>query len=76
MTALSTTASDAAEYKLAVEAEVQQLMQLAVGDDPHVDAVGVSRVVGHVWLSAITRWVGGLARRAVWSRSCATPCTC
>ncbi|MFT5201898.1 MAG: hypothetical protein ACI9C1_001279, partial [Candidatus Aldehydirespiratoraceae bacterium] len=22
---------------------------------------GVARVIGHVWLSAISRWVGGLA---------------
>ena len=61
ITALSTTDPAAADYKLAVEAEVQQLMVAAIGDDPDVDAAGVSRVMGHVWLSAISRWVGGLA---------------
>jgi TetR/AcrR family transcriptional regulator, cholesterol catabolism regulator len=61
ITALSTTDPAAADYKLAVESEVQQLMVVAMGDEPNVDAIGVARVVGHVWLSAISRWVGGLA---------------
>lgn len=61
ITALGTTDPAAADYKLAVESEVQQLMVAAIGDDPEIDALGISRVVGHVWLSAITRWVGGLA---------------
>ena len=61
ITALNTTDPAAADYKLAVESEVQQLMAAAIGDEPGVDAIGVSRVIGHVWLSAISRWVGGLA---------------
>ena len=61
ITALSTTDPTAAEYKLAVESEVQQLIVAALRDDPSIDAEGVSRVIGHVWLSAISRWVGGLA---------------
>ena len=61
ITALSTTDPAAAEYKLGVEREVQQLVVTAIGDDPEVDAYGVARVLGHVWLSAISRWVGGLA---------------
>lgn len=61
ITALSTTDPAAAAYKLQVEREVQQLVVTAIGDEPDVDALGVARVVGHVWLSAISRWVGGLA---------------
>ncbi len=61
VTALSTTDPAAAEYKLRVEHEVQQLMVTAIGDDTDLDAVGIARVLGHVWNSAITRWVGGLA---------------
>jgi AcrR family transcriptional regulator len=61
ITALSTTDPTAAEYKLAVESEVRQLIVAALRDDPSIDAEGVSRVIGHVWLSAISRWVGGLA---------------
>lgn len=61
ITALSTTDPAAADYKLAVEQEVQQLVVTAIGDDSDLDAVGVARVIGHVWLAAISRWVGGLA---------------
>lgn len=61
VTALSTTDLAAGEHKLAVETEVRGLITAAIGDDPEFDADGIARVVGHVWLSAITRWVGGLA---------------
>ena len=61
VTALSTTDPAAAQYKLRIESEVREMIVAAIGAAPGVDAVGVSRVVGHVWLSAITRWVGGLA---------------
>jgi len=61
ITALSTTDPAAAQYKLHIESEVREMIVSAIGDAPGVDAVGISRVVGHVWLSAITRWVGGLA---------------
>jgi len=56
MTALITALST-----LHIESEVRAMIVDAIGDAPGVDAVGISRVVGHVWLSAITRWVGGLA---------------
>lgn len=59
--AAGTTDVAAAKYKFAVEREVRNLVVLAVGDDPAVDAIGVARVIGHVWGSAIGRWVGGLA---------------
>ncbi len=59
-TAFNTTDPAAAEYRLAVESEVQQFIVTALGDDPEIDAVGVARVVGHVWFSATSRWVGGL----------------
>ena len=61
ITALSTTDPAAAEYKLAVEREVRQLVETAIGDDNDIDAAGVARVLGHVWSSAISRWVGGVA---------------
>lgn len=60
ITALSTTDPEAAKYKLQVESEVQAMIVAALGQ-ADVDAAGVARVVGHVWLSAISRWVGGLA---------------
>jgi len=59
--ALSTTDPSAVQYKLRIESEVSGLIVAAIGDEPGVDAAGVSRVVGHVWLSAIGRWVGGLS---------------
>ena len=61
ITALSTTDPAAAEYKLGIEREVQQLVVTAIGDDTDIDAIGAARVLGHVWHSAINRWVGGLA---------------
>ena len=33
----------------------------AIGDEPDVDWVGVRRIVGHVWFSALSRWVTGRA---------------
>ena len=60
LTALSTTDPDAAKYKLQVDSEVQAMIVIAIGDTD-VDAAGVARVIGHVWLSAISRWVGGIA---------------
>ena len=59
ITAMATTDPAAAEYKLAVEREVRGLVVWAIGDRPDVE--GVARVLGHVWYSAIIRWVGGLA---------------
>lgn len=61
VTALSTTDPAAAEYKFDIDREVREMIVVAIGDEPDIDAGGISRVVGHVWLSAITRWVGGLA---------------
>ena len=61
ITALNTTDPAAADYKLAVESEVRQFVVTAIGDDPEIDAAGVAQVIGHVWFSATSRWVGGLA---------------
>lgn len=61
ITALSTTDPAATKYKLHIDSEVGDMIVAAIDDEPGIDAAGVSRVVGHVWLSAITRWVGGLA---------------
>ena len=60
-TALNNTDPAAAEYKRAVETEVLQFIVAAIGDDPEVDAEGVARVIRHVWFSATSRWVGGIA---------------
>ena len=61
VTALSTTDPAAAEYKMAVEREIRGLVEWAIHDTEGIDADGVARILGHVWFSAITRWVGGLA---------------
>lgn len=61
VTALGTTDAAAAKYKLAVEREVRKLVVLAVDHDESIDALGVARVIGHVWGSSLSRWVGGLA---------------
>ncbi len=61
VTAMGTTDPAAARYKLAVELEVRKLVVMAIGDDDTIDAMGVARVVGHVWVSATSRWIGGLA---------------
>ena len=61
VTAGNTTDPAAADYKLAAESELRQLVVAAIGDDPNIDAAGVARVIGHVWFSASNRWVGGLA---------------
>jgi len=61
VTALSTTNPEAGEVKLAVDREFRALIESAIGDSPDVDVDGVVRVMGHVWYSALTRWVGGLA---------------
>jgi AcrR family transcriptional regulator len=61
ITAMSTTEPAAAEYKLQVDSAVRRLIVAAIGDEPGIDANGVAQVIGHVWLSAISRWVGGLA---------------
>ena len=60
-TALNTTDPAAAETKRAVESEILQFIVTAIGDDPKIDAAGAARVIRHVWFSATSRWVGGLA---------------
>lgn len=61
VTALGTTSPSAAPYKLDVETELRALVVTALGPSPDVDAEGIARVIAHVWSSALTRWVGGLA---------------
>lgn len=61
VTAYGTTDVAAARYKLAVEREVRKLVVMAIGDDDSIDAIGVARVIGHVWGSSLSRWIGGLA---------------
>ena len=61
VTALSTTEPSASEYKLEVEREVRGLVEWAIEEPSGIDVDGVSRVLGHVWYSALARWVSGLA---------------
>ena len=54
------TAPASGPHKLDVETEQQALMVTAIGDSyPNVQEI--ARVLGHVWQSASTRWVTGLA---------------
>ncbi|MEM9520853.1 MAG: TetR family transcriptional regulator [Actinomycetota bacterium] len=61
ITALGTTSPTAAEYKLDIDAEMRAIVVTALGPDSGYDADGVARVIGHVWSSALTRWVSGMA---------------
>jgi len=61
ITALATTDPAAARYKRLVDQELRVLVESAVSDGSPVDVERVHRVIGHVWFSAITRWVSGLA---------------
>ncbi len=61
ITALATTDPAAGEYKLVVESEIQAIVRHALGGHPSLDAEGITRVIGHVWHSALVRWVGGMA---------------
>ena len=61
VTAQRTTSRTAVPYKLEVEREVQALVVSALGPDSKLDNAGVARVIGHVWSSALNRWVSGLA---------------
>ena len=61
VTAMGTTSPSASTMKLEVEREVHALVATAIGSGAEIDTVGVARVVGHVWSSALTRWVSGLA---------------
>ncbi len=51
-------------HKLEVERQLRALVVSAIGptdDDRKINAEGVARIIGHVWSSALSRWVGGLA---------------
>lgn len=61
ITALGTTSPAAAQYKHQVTEEMQAIVVTALGPDSGHDAEGVARVIGHVWSSALTRWVSGMA---------------
>ncbi len=61
VTALGTTSPTAAPYKLQVEQELKAVVVTALGPAPGIDTEGVGQVLMHVWGSALTRWVGGIA---------------
>jgi AcrR family transcriptional regulator len=61
ITALGTTSPAAGPYKAEVEEEVRAIVVTALGPDSGHDAEGIARVIGHVWSSALTRWVSGMA---------------
>ena len=61
ITALGTTSPAAAQFKHDVEHELRAIVVTALGPDSGHDAEGVARVIGHVWSSALSRWVSGMA---------------
>ena len=61
ITALGTTSPAAGPHKAEVEEEVRAIVVTALGPDSGHDAEGIARVIGHVWSSALTRWVSGMA---------------
>jgi|DEB0MinimDraft_10_1074344.scaffolds.fasta_scaffold03518_5 AcrR family transcriptional regulator len=61
VTALGTTSPLAVDPKRLVEQELREIITTALGVDSGVDSEGIARVLGHVWLSSLTRWVSGMA---------------
>lgn len=62
MTAMSSNEPDNLEYKAAINQSFTGIIVDAVGDDAaDVDVDGIERVLSHVWLSASTQWVSGVA---------------
>lgn len=61
VTALGTTSPAATPHKRAVEEEMRALVVTALGPSPGLDADGIARVLVHVWSSALSRWVSGVA---------------
>ncbi len=59
--ALGTTDPAASPHKIEVDRQLRALVVTALGPDSGVDTDGVARVIGHVWSSALTRWVSGIA---------------
>jgi AcrR family transcriptional regulator len=59
--ALGTTSPAAIEHKLDVDTQLRALVVTALGPDRGLDAEGIARVIGHVWSSALSRWVSGIA---------------
>lgn len=59
--ALGTTDPAANAYRDQIENSVSGIVLTAIGDEHDVDWVGVRRIVGHVWFSALSRWVTGRA---------------
>ena len=59
--ALGTTSPAAIEHKLEVDTQFRALVVTALGPDRGPDADGIARVIGHVWSSALSRWVSGIA---------------
>ena len=51
----------ALEHKLEVDTQFRALGVTALGPDRGLDAEGIARVIGHVWSSALSRWVSGIA---------------
>ncbi|HEV8295692.1 MAG TPA: TetR family transcriptional regulator [Acidimicrobiales bacterium] len=62
ITAMSSTDPAVAPHKVEVERLMSEIIFNGMGEVPDdVDVEGVRRVIGHVWSSAINRWVGGMA---------------
>ncbi len=62
ITATSNTEAAVAPYKIDINEAFMGIISDAIGEDRlGIDVRGIERVLSHVWFSAITRWVGGLA---------------
>lgn len=59
--ALGTDDPAANVYRDQIEASMSRIVIDAIGEAPGVDVIGVRRIIGHVWFSALNRWVTGRA---------------
>ena len=63
ITAMSSADPAVAQHRVEVDRLMSDIIVSGMGEvPPDVDVEGVRRVIGHVWSSAINRWVGGMAR--------------
>jgi AcrR family transcriptional regulator len=60
VTAMSSTAGEAAPVKQAVQESLRQMIAGAIGDDSVDDIDAIVKVLGHVWFAVLAFWVGGM----------------
>ena len=62
ITAMSSTDPAVAPHRAEVDKLLGEIIKRGMGElPPDVDAEGIRRVIGHVWSSALNRWVSGMA---------------